>query len=474
MVDRIAVEEPRRPARPAWVVAAVLALAVLLFGALFIPRFLGRGGEPGGGSDGAAVDADIVPGRYIVWVEASGGKAVLPDLAAGERLRAAYRDQLIDLVEKGHGRRLYEFDTVLVGFSADMSPSLARAVRAKATKLEALVPGLRVHVDPAHRVRLATTQLTPPYGLDRISERAGCLNGQFTYSLTGKGAHVYVIDTGIVRLHPEFMIGAGQSRVTPAVFNAFNDGKEDDQGHGTHVAGTIGGKTYGVAKEVTLHPVRVFKLGVVSDTTLVIKGIEEATKHAVARGYERYSVVNLSLTSLKDNALNKSIEDSIAKNLTFVVAAGNRDAQHLDRNSCNASPASATNAISVGASNPGDDKIADFSFVGSCVDIFAPGVYILSASNDPNGPAVFMHGASAAAAHVSGIAALYLGSRVGQSGPKPTPAAVWQAVFGAGSKYPQTQGWAGIRGNLWNSPNRLTHWGSASANGVNDGEVCTP
>lgn len=474
MLERLAATMSRYPAALAWVGGALVVLAVLVFGTVFIPR----GGHPlgEGGPTNAALfppfDADVVPGKYIVSIEASGKKELLPETASREFARAkGLRNQIAGLVEEGHGEVGFKYDSALLGFSARMSPWLAKAIQAKAIKLKAINAGLRVRVDPVHRVRLAATQTNPPYGLDRISERAGCLNGQFTYSLTGNGVHVYVIDTGILIGHPEFATPSGQSRAS-VVYNAFADGVLDDHGHGTHVAGTIGGKTYGVAKEVTLHSVRVFKLGKESDTAVVIEGIDRATKDAVDNRYVPYAIVNMSLASPKDKPLNNSIKGSIAKGLTFVVAAGNRDAQHPDRNACNASPASAPDAITVGALNPGNDTIADFSFVGSCVDTFAPGVYILSARNDLSGQPVFMHGASMAAAHVSGIAALYLGSRIGQT-PKSTPSAVWQAVFNAASKHPGTVEWAGIKGSLWNSPNQLSHWGSASADGKVDGESCT-
>jgi len=407
-----------------------------------------------------AVDPDIMPGKYIVSIEIRGRDAALlasADLRGAAMVRSR---QVADLVRAGDGKIRFFYNSVLIGFSAEMSPSLANAID--------ILPGVRVVA--TRRVRLAATQLDPPYGLDRISERERCLNKTYTYNLTGKGAHVYVIDTGILRNHPEFESSPGHSRVSPEVYDPFTDNRQDAHGHGTHVAGTIGGKTYGVAKEVTLHSVRVFQRGTDSDTGLVIKGVDWATENA--KPYLPYVVVNMSLISSEDAELERRINISRGKGLTYVVAAGNYDADHLDRKACNWSPAGMTDAITVGALHQGDDSIAGLSFVGDCVDLFAPAIDIMSARNDLSGYPRTWSGASMATAHVSGIAALYLETTIPDGGAKATPYEVWRAINKAASAYPGPTKWTGIKGQLWDSPNKIAHWGSNSDDGTLDGESC--
>ncbi|HYJ82680.1 MAG TPA: S8 family peptidase [Allosphingosinicella sp.] len=407
-----------------------------------------------------ADDADVVPGKYIVSIEAVDGEEFsLTDPKFRARARAL-RDQLVSETIRGGGEVPFRYDNVLIGFSAAMSDQLARTIDGR--------EGVRVA--KAHRVRLAATQSDPPYGLDRIAERAGCLNRTYAYSQTGKGVHVYVIDTGIFSQHPEFQVAPGQSRVSPDVYNPFNDGKQDDDGHGTHVAGTIGGNTFGVAKDVELHSVRVFKRGIETDTGILIEAVDWVTENA--KPHRPRVVVNMSLVSGRDEDLDRAVRRSIAQGLTYVVAAGNLDARFTDANACNVSPARVRQAITVGATHPGDDSIPHFSFAGGCLDTFAPGVYIMSARNDLSGQPRIMSGTSMAAAHVSGLAALYLETTVGKPPVMASPPEVWKAVVKASSVHPGTSGWSGIKGSLRQSPNRLSHWGSMSQDGTTDGEVC--
>ncbi len=408
----------------------------------------------------AAVDPEVVPGKYIVLIEVDGHDAALaPD--PGTRQRAlGRRNQVQNLTVAGGGTVRASYGTVLIGFSAQMSPELAAQIDSLGD----------VRVAPAHRVRLGAIQSDPPYGLDRISERGGCLNRTYSYNRTGKGVHVYVIDTGIFQQHPEFESAPGQSRVSNIAFDPFADGQQDDNGDGTHVAGTIGGKTFGVAKEVTLHSARVFQHGTEADTGLVIGAIDWVTQNAGP--HLPYVVVNMSLNSAPEPDLDRAVRRSIAKGLTYIVAAGNLDRQHRDRNACHSSPAGVPKAVTVGATHPADDSIASFSHAGQCVDLFAPGVYVMSARNDLSGQPRMLSGTSMATAHVSGIAALYLQTRIGQGGSKATPSDVWNALRKGSSFHPGSTGWKGIKGSLYNSPNRLSHWGSMSEDGKLDGESC--
>lgn len=407
-----------------------------------------------------AIDPEVVPGKYIVSIEVDGHDAALATDAGVRDKAIGRRNQVRNLARARGGEVVVSYDAVLIGFSAQMSPELA-------DQIDALDD---VRVAPAHRVRLSATQSDPPYGLDRISERGGCLNRTYTYNQTGKGVHVYVIDTGILAQHPEFETAPGQSRVSGTVFDEFNDGQQDDNGHGTHVAGTIGGKTFGVAKEVTLHSARVFKHGIETDTGLLIGAIDWVTQDAGP--HLPYVVVNMSLNSAPDPDLDRAVSRSIRRGLTYIVAAGNVDRRHRDRNACHSSPAGVPKAVTVGATHPADDSIATFSHVGQCVDLFAPGVYVMSARNDLSGQPRIKSGTSMATAHVSGVAALYLQTRISHGGSKATPSDVWKAVRKGSSFHPGSSGWKGIQGSLHNSPNRLSHWGSGSADGTQDGESC--
>jgi subtilisin family serine protease len=443
--------------------ALVFAVLLLIVAGVLIGRSYGGRADAGVARPVSSVADDVVAGKYIVSLDVGDDDAALVANTDPNRHALVMRDEVATLTEQGGGKIRAKYDTVMIGFTAEMSPQLAERIDG--------IPGVRVvH---AHRVRLAATQTVetrPPYGLDRISERAGCLNEQYTYSLTGKGVHVYVIDTGIVREHPEFASAPGVSRVSADVFTLFADGKQDALGHGTHVAGTIGGKTFGVAKEVTLHSARVFGDTNDSDTGLIIKAVDWATGNAAP--YLPYVVVNMSLISPRDSDLENAIRRSRAKGLTYVVAAGNYDAYHPDRNACHWSPSHMTAAITVGAINPGDDSIAPFSFVGGCVDIFAPGVYIKSANSDLAGQPMLRDGASMATAHVSGIAALYLETAIGKPAGVASPDNVWKAIDQAASVHPGTPEWGGISNALAGSPNKIAHWGSAAANGTVDGETC--
>ncbi|MDH3744622.1 MAG: S8 family peptidase, partial [Acidobacteriota bacterium] len=201
--------------------------------------------------------------------------------------------------------------------------------------------------------------------------------------------HAYVIDTGVDRDHPEFENRMGEA------YNAVGDTRDDDHGHGTHVAGTVGGKTYGVAREVVIHAVRVLRDGSGTDAN-VIEGIDWATKHALDNGWS--AVSNMSLGGDTSRSLDTAVCRSIAAGMVHVVAAGNDDG-----NACGHSPAHVRQAITVGATNRRDRR-APFSNFGSCVDLFAPGVDIESAWR--GGGTNTISGTSMASPHGAGVAVL--------------------------------------------------------------------
>jgi subtilisin family serine protease len=334
------------------------------------------------GSVSAAVTA--VPGRYIVVlkdaaVQAS-GKSVT---AIGADIRAAYGGSIV-----------LTYEHALRGYAMDLS----------ASELAALSGDSRVaYIEPDAVGSIVATQTGATWGIDRIDQRNLPLSTTYTYpDQGGAGVHAYILDTGIDATHPEFgtRVGAGFDFVD-------NDASPDDcHGHGTHVAGTIGSATWGVAKQVTVHSVRVCDCGGFCPSSRVIAGIDWVTANHIGP-----SVANISLHNGFVQAENDAVTNSIAAGVTYGIAAAN---DNLD--ACNDSPGSTPNALTVGATDTSDTR-ASFSNWGPCLDLFAPGVNIHStwlAGSDADNS-----GTSMAAPHVVGAAALYLGLN-----PTATPAQV--------------------------------------------------
>jgi serine protease len=241
-------------------------------------------------------------------------------------------------------------------------------------------------------------KLTSRWGLDRINQDNLPLDNNLFYSkeFKGQNVNVYVIDSGIDVDNPDF-----EGR---AVFeeNLTGDGIDTDcNGHGTHVAGSIGSKTYGVAKEVNLIAYKVFGCNTRAPFSRIISAIEKATKHAIASGNS--SIINMSLGGGFSEALNAAVEASISAGVHHSVSAGNDD---ID--SCLNSPASSPNAMTVASSDIKDVR-SYFSNWGSCIDIFAPGSHIISWDQDRN--PVEKSGTSMAAPHVTGVMALKLSEK---------------------------------------------------------------
>ena len=263
-----------------------------------------------------------------------------------------------------------------------------------------------------HVLRIADVQQDPPsWGLDRIDQADLPLDESYTYDTAADNVTAYVIDTGVRATHETF--GGRVSGGKDFIDN--DDDPTDEQGHGTHVAGTIGGSEYGVAKGVTIVPVRVLDASGSGTTEQVVAGIDWVAQNASGP-----SVANMSLGGTADAVLDEAVRGAIAKGVTFAVAAGNEGTD-----ASGSSPSRVTEAITVAASDD-SDRQAGFSNYGSVVDLYAPGVDITSAWGTGDTATDTISGTSMATPHVAGAAALYLAGH-----PDATPEEVADALIAA-------------------------------------------
>jgi subtilisin family serine protease len=307
---------------------------------------------------------------------------VLDDAVVGEKgdySIAPYIASEMAATYKGKVKHVYQH--AINGFAIEMSEAEA----------EALSLDFRVKfVEEDGVVTADATQNNPPWGLDRIDQRNRPLNGTYVYNWTGSGVRAYIIDTGIRTAHTQF--GGRASNV----FDAFGGNGQDCNGHGTHVAGTVGGSTYGVAKSSLLRGVRVLNCSGSGSTSGVIAGVDWVRQNHIDP-----AVANMSLGGGASTALDNAVNNLANAGVAIAVAAGNSNA-----NACNSSPARAANAITVGSTTSTDAR-SSFSNFGTCLDLFAPGSAILSAWYTSNTATATLSGTSMASPHVAGVAALY-------------------------------------------------------------------
>ncbi|GGN27706.1 serine protease [Lentzea pudingi] len=341
-----------------------------------------------------------------------------------------------DLSAKYGAKVKHSYKSALRGFSAQMSESQAKRLAAD--------PAV-AYVEQDAEVRISDTQTpTPSWGLDRIDQRALPLDNSYTYPNKGAGVTAYIIDTGIRTTHTDF-----GGRAISGTDTVDNDADANDcNGHGTHVAGTVGGTKYGVAKDVKLVAVRVLNCSGSGTFAGVIAGIDWVTADVQANPARKPAVANMSLGGGANQTVDDAVARSIAAGVTYGLAAGNDNGG----NACNTSPARTPAAITVGSTDRTDAR-SSFSNLGSCLDIFAPGRDITSAWLTNDEAVNTISGTSMATPHVVGAAAVYLGSS-----PTATPQQVRDAlVDNATSDVVTTPGTG--------SPNKLLHiTGTAAGN----------
>jgi subtilisin family serine protease len=353
--------------------------------------------------------AKLIPDSYIVMLKAEDGNkpsGLTPSLKA------------VDMAARYGGNITQVYEGAIEGFAVQMKEEAALKLAADD----------RVDfVEQDQVMEIVATQTNATWGIDRIDQRALPRNGTFTYNdAGGVGVHVYVIDTGIRTAHQEF---GGRASVS---FDAMGGNGQDCNGHGTHVAGTVAGSTFGVAQRAFVHAVRVLGCTGSGSNSGVINGV-----NWVANNRATPAVANMSLGGGASTALDNAVNAAVNRGVTFAVAAGNSNA-----NACNSSPARAANAITVGSTTSTDAR-SSFSNFGTCVDIFAPGSSITSAWSTSNTATRAISGTSMASPHVAGAAALYISYHAGA-----TPTSVRNALVNNATTGRVTNPGSG-------SPNRL-------------------
>ncbi|WP_412076844.1 S8 family peptidase [Streptomyces xanthophaeus] len=390
-------------------ISATAVVALALGAAAALPASAADHGAQGVIENAGA--AGSVPGSYIVTLNDSARSTADSGKAVAKR----------------YGARIDRtYSAALNGYSVEVSEAQARKLAADPA-VKSVVQNRTFTVD-------ATQPNPPSWGLDRIDQRALPLNQSYTYpDKAGEGVTAYIIDTGVRKTHTDF--GGRASDGYDAIDN--DNTAQDGHGHGTHVAGTVGGGAYGVAKKVKIVGVRVLNNQGSGTTAQVVAGIDWVTRNAV-----KPAVANMSLGGGADSALDTAVRNSIASGITYAVAAGNESTDASTK-----SPARVAEAITVGATTNTDAK-ASYSNYGSILDIFAPGSSITSTWGTGDTATNTISGTSMASPHVAGAAAVYLSQNPGS-----TPAQISAGLVAAST--PNV-----VTGPGTGSPNRLLNIGS--------------
>lgn len=378
---------------------------------------------------------DIIQNQYIV--------TLVPNITEQLGLNSLTTAIQTLLAGIGGGEVLYTYDNALLGMTVRLTNLQA--------SLLGILPGV-ISVEPDRVVTTVAVQNNATWGLDRVDQPALPLDSSFQYPDNGgRDVNIYVVDTGVRTTHQEFTgrIVPGRNFVADGALSFLFGGSvdpenyEDCNGHGSHVAGTAAGSTYGVAKQANVVPVRVLNCNGSGSTSAVIAGIDW-----VAGNHQKPAVANMSLGGFTSTALDTAVSNAVAAGVTMVVAAGNDNTD-----ACNGSPNRVPEALTVGATTR-DDARSSFSNYGACVDLFAPGSDITSAWYQSDTQTNSIAGTSMAAPHAAGAAALYLAAN-----PSATPDAVNLALVNDTA--------TGAISNAGNqSPNRLLQITQQDGSGV--------
>ncbi|OEV31048.1 serine protease [Streptomyces nanshensis] len=389
---------------------SALVPAVLLMAGIQLAGTPAHSATPSPADVKLAPTGTEIPGSWIVT------------LKDGTRSTGSVADELTP----GKGRPAHVYDDVLNGFSAKMTEAQARKL--------ATDPRVAL-VEQDSKITVSDTQQDATWGIDRIDQRDLPLDSTYTYNTTASGVNIYVIDTGVRTSHSEF--GGRASIGTDTVGDGQNG--NDCNGHGTHVAGTTAGTTYGVAKEASVVGVRVLDCNGSGTVSGVVAGVDWVTANAA-----KPAVANMSLGGSASDTLDNAVRNSISSGVSYALAAGNGDFLGFPQDACTASPARVTEAITVGATDNADAR-ASFSNYGTCVDLFAPGVDVTSAWIDDDSATSTISGTSMASPHTAGVAALYLADH-----PDASPSEVRDALVNNATNDK-------VQDPMTGSPNKLLH-----------------